>query len=172
MRLPALSRKLHRWGAIVAVAPIAVILVTGLLLLLKKEVSWIQPPTMRGSGDTPTVAFAEILEAAKTAPGAGIAGWEDVDRLDVRPEDGVVKVRGKNRMEVQLDATSGEILHVGRRRSDLIESIHDGSWFYAGAKLWIFLPCAVILFGLWCSGVYLWLLPLWVRRRRQAKNGG
>ena len=171
MRLPALSRKLHRWGAIVAFAPIAVIVVTGFLLLLKKEVSWIQPPTMRGSGGAPTVQFERILEAARAAPGAGIEGWKDVDRLDVRPEDGLVKVGGKNGMEVQIDSITGEVLHVGRRRSDLIESIHDGSWFWEGARLWVFLPCTIVLFGLWCSGVYLWLLPHWVRRKRQAKNG-
>ena len=172
MRLSALSRRIHRWGAIVTIVPVLVIVCTGLLLLLKKEVTWIQPPTMRGVGGAPDLSFEQILEAAKAAPEAEIDAWKDIDRLDVRPEDGVVKVRGKNRMEVQVDTTTGEVLHVGPRRSDLIESIHDGSWFYEGARLWVSLPCALILVGLWCSGVYLWLLPILTRRRRQAKHGG
>ena len=31
-----------------------------------------------------------------------------------------------------------------------------------------YVPAAVILLGLWISGVYLWLLPHLVRRRRRA----
>ena len=36
-----------------------------------------------------------------------------------------------------------------------------------GVKLGVFLPAAVILLGLWISGVYLWLLPYAVKRRRR-----
>ena len=60
------------------------------------------------------------------------------------------------------------MLQASYRRSDLIESIHDGSFFADAAKLWVFLPAALILLGLWISGVYLWLLPHLVRRRRRA----
>ena len=164
-----LSRKLHRWGAIFVLLPILVVTLSGLFLLLKKQVTWIQPPTTVGTEGPPSVSFSRILAAAQSIPEAGILTWSDVDRLDVRPGKGVVKVRGKSRMEVQVDATTGEVLQVATRRSDIIESLHDGSWFHDRVKLWVFLPCAVILLGLWISGLYLWLLPHLVRRRRKLK---
>ena len=158
------SRRLHRWGAIIASIPILVVIATGIILQLKKDWSWVQPPTAKGRGGDPTISFAQILEAAASVPDINISSWEHIDRLDVRPSKGVVKVRGKNRWEVQIDSVTAEVLQVEFRRSDLIESIHDGSWFHDKAKLWIFLPSAVVLLGLWLTGLYLWVLPIWAKR--------
>ena len=83
-----------------------------------------------------------------------------------RPSRGIVKVRCKNRWEVQVDLHSGEILSSTRRRSDLIESLHDGSFFSDAAKLWIFLPNGLALFVLWVTGLWLWYLPLRTKRRK------
>ncbi len=167
MSAAAWNRKLHRWGSIAVALPLLVVICTGILLLLKKDSAWIQPPTQRGAGAELVLSFDEILAAARSAPDAGIETWDDVDRLDVRPERGVVKVRGKNRWEVQVDATNGAVLQTAYRRSDLIESIHDGSYFHDAAKLWVFLPSGALLLGLWGTGLYLWLLPHLVRRRRR-----
>ena len=52
------------------------------------------------------------------------------------------------------------------RRSDVIETIHDGSWFHDNVKLWIFLPTAVVVLGLWITGIYLFILPYGVRWSR------
>ena len=55
------------------------------------------------------------------------------------------------------------------RRSDLIESLHDGSFFGGDfAKLGVFLPTALVLCVLWGTGIYLFFLPYMVRRRRRA----
>ena len=92
MRLSTLNRKLHRWGAVLTSLPLLVIIITGFFLQLKKESDWIQPPTQKGTGEDPTVSFDRILESAKTVPEAGIQGWDDIERLDVRPSKGMVKV--------------------------------------------------------------------------------
>ncbi len=170
MKGARLNRKLHRWGAILTAAPLLIIICTGVLLQLKKEVTWIQPPPGRSTSPALTLTFEQLLEKVRTSPAAreaGISTWDDVDRLDVRVDRGVVKVRGKNRWEVQVDTGSGEIRHVAYRRSDLIESLHDGSWFHDKAKLWIFLPSGLILLGLWVTGLYLWLLPHLMKRRKK-----
>lgn len=167
MKASILNRKLHRWGSILTALPLLVVIVTGIILQLKKDWSWVQPPTARSSDPALELSFDEILAAASGVEEAGITNWDDVDRMDVRPGRGVVKVRANNRWEVQLDTKSGEVLHVAYRRSDLIESLHDGSWFSDGAKLWIFLPTAVILLGLWITGIYLWFLPHLVKRRKR-----
>ncbi len=53
-----------------------------------------------------------------------------IDRLDVRPEKGVVKVTFQEHYwEVQIDLYSGAVLQIAKRRSDFIENLHDGSIF-------------------------------------------
>ena len=59
------------------------------------------------------------------------------------------------------------MLQVAYRRSDLIESIHDGS-FFAGdwTKLGLFLPTGVTLFLMWCGGLWMFWVPFWAKRKR------
>ncbi|GJM38507.1 MAG: hypothetical protein DHS20C19_18740 [Acidimicrobiales bacterium] len=159
------SRKLHRWGAIATLLPLGLIIATGITLQLKKQSDWIQPPTLEGSGTIPSVGFERILAAARSVPETGIESWDDIDRIDVRPGSGIAKVRARNSWEVQIDTATGEVLAAAYRRSDLIESLHDGSFFGDWAKLGIFLPTGAVLLALWCTGVWLWWMPFSARRR-------
>jgi uncharacterized iron-regulated membrane protein len=170
MKTAKWNRKLHRWGALLLALPLIIIVVTGILLQFKKQSDWIQPATMKGSSQELTIGFDRILDVARTVPEANVKTWEDIDRLDVRPSKGMVKVRCKNRREIQIDTKTGEILQVAVRRSDLIESIHDGTFFYEDVKLWVFLPTALILAGLWGTGLYLFIRPYVAKRRRRAEN--
>ena len=164
------NRKIHRWGSIITLLPVGVILATGIMLQLKKQSDWVQPSTMKGSGKELAIEFDEVLSIVKAVPEAAISSWADIDRLDVRPGKGMLKVRAKNRWEIQLDTSTGNILQVAYRRSDLIESIHDGSFFHEGFKLWVFLPSALILAGIWGTGFYLFIYPFLVRWRRKQKD--
>jgi hypothetical protein len=154
----------------IALLPITIIIFSGLVLQLKKVSPYVQPPTQSGAGTEPAIGFDRILEVVKTVPEAEIESWEDVDRLDVRPSKGVVKVRCKNRYEVQIDTETAQILHVAFRRSDLIESIHDGSYFNEHFKLWVFLPAGIVLAALLITGVHLFLLPHLARRKRVSRG--
>jgi len=162
------SRKLHRWGSILIAIPFLIVILSGILLQLKKEWGWIQPKTQKVHVESLQIGFDRILEAAKKIEGAKIESWDDIKRLDVRPSKGIVKVRAKNGWEIQLALDDARVLQVEYRRSDLIESLHDGSWFDEKTKLWVFLPSGVIVFGLWFSGMYLFLLPH--VKKRQKKN--
>lgn len=162
-----LTRTWHYWGALVMALPVLIIILSGLFLQLKKDVAWVQPPTLSGVGEIPTLSFAEILAVAQTVPEAEIASWDDIDRLDVRPGKGIVKVQAKNHWEIQLDTTTATILQVEYRRSDLAELIHDGSFFHEQAKLWVFLPAGLVLLLLWLTGLYMLILPLRVKRKRK-----
>jgi hypothetical protein len=103
-------------------------------------------------------------------PETEIESWDDIERIDFQPGRGMAKVQAKNRWEVQVDLKSAAVLQVAYRRSDLIESLHDGSWFHDKAKLFIFLPTAFVVFGLWLTGVYLFFLPHWVKWSRRKLN--
>jgi uncharacterized iron-regulated membrane protein len=158
------NRRLHRWGAIAVALPFLCVIATGLLLQLKKQIPWVQPSEHKGSTMVTTLSLPAILEIAASVPHVGISEWAHVDRIDVRPKKGILKVVGTSRWELQLDLGTGQILQTAYRRSDLIESIHDGSFFHDKVKLFVFLPAAVIVFGLWVTGIYLWLLPYLARR--------
>ncbi|MEM9702087.1 MAG: PepSY domain-containing protein [Planctomycetota bacterium] len=170
MKVSRFSRSAHRWGAVLFAAPVLVVVLSGLLLQLKKQSDWVQPPTVKGAGDVPTLSFEQIRAATASVPEAEVASWDDIDRLDVRPSKGMLKVRCKNRVEVQLDAESAEVLQVAVRRSDVIEAIHDGSWFHDAAKLWVFLPSGIVLAGLWVTGIVLYVKPLFTRRRNRLRR--
>ncbi len=171
MRLNILTRRLHRWGAVAIGLPIVLVISTGLLLQVKKQVPWVQPAEQRTDATAPAVQWGYVLAAARGIPEAGVETWADIERVDVRPAKGILKVVTTSRWELQLRIDDGRVLQTEYRRSDLIESLHDGSFFGDGVKLWVFLPAGVVLFGLWLTGIWLWLLPYTVKWKR-AKQAG
>ncbi|MEM6909872.1 MAG: PepSY domain-containing protein, partial [Pseudomonadota bacterium] len=142
----------------------------GGMLMLKKEIEWIQPGTTRGVAEAqlPQASFEQMLKAARQHPEAGIETWSDIDRIDLRVGRGVAKLRANSGWEVQVDTKTAEVLKVAYRRSDLIESIHDGSFFADWVKLYVFLPTGVLLLIMWGTGIYLFLLPRFRKRKKAA----
>lgn len=161
------SRTWHSWVGILAALPLLLIISTGLLLQLKKQLAWVQPPEQRESGMNSGLDLERLLTVAKSDPRLGIQGWKDVKRIDIRPSAGIAKISTKNGLEGQIGLQSGRLLQVLPRRSDLIESIHDGS-FFAGdvSKLGIFLPAGFALLTLLFTGIWLFILPRRARLRR------
>ena len=148
--------------------PFLIVIITGLLLQLKKEVEWIQPVTEEVAIDTLSIKFSDILSISQGVFEAQIKDWSDIDRLDVRPEKGIVKVRAKNRWEIQIDLERGTVLKTAYRRSDIIEQLHDGSWFHEVVKSWIFFPSGIVVLILWLSGMYLFFVPILAKRSRKS----
>src|SRR5210317_470461 len=126
MKLQVLLRKIHHWGSIVIAIPLVVMIGAGILLQVKKQIEWVQPPTQKGEvrEGVPSASLEEMFEAAKAVPEAGIDNWEDLDRADFKPDKGIIKFVSQTRWEVQVDTTTAEVLSVNYRRSDLIEQIH------------------------------------------------
>jgi hypothetical protein len=150
--------------------PILIVIGSGILLQLKKQWAWVQPRELRGTGTTPVIGLEDILASARSVPHLGVTGWDDVNRLDVRPGRGMVKVWLRSGWEVQVDLGTGRVLQSEYRRSDLIESIHDGS-FFAGdvSKLGLFFPSGIALLVMWVTGLWLFWLPIRARRRRSRR---
>lgn len=160
-------RKLHRWGAVACAVPLLLVIVTGLLLQVKKQLTWVQPATRSGSVSQPEISFDRILEVALTVQEAEVRSWADIVRVDIQPKKGVAKVQCKNQWELQIDLGNADVLSSAYRRSDWIESLHDGSFFSDWAKLGVFLPSSLLLLSLWFTGAWLWWLPIQVRLRKK-----
>jgi len=173
MNLNRSTRKVHYWIGIGILVPMMIVVVTGLLLQIKKQSSWVQPDEFRGTGTEPVVELSDILAVMRDHPQFDVASWDDIDRLDVRPGKGVVKVRLHSDWEVQIDLGTGEVLHTAYRRSDVIEALHDGSWFGGDwTKLGLFLPSGVGLLVLLVTGTWLFILLFRSRRRKKRPGGG
>lgn len=153
-------------------APLGLVISAGLLLMLKKEIAWIQPPTLEGSapGAMPQQSVAAMYAAAAAAPELALASWADLARVEARPREGTFKFVAANGWEAQIDAATGEALQIAYRRSDLIESLHDGSFFAGWTKLFWFFPNGIVLLFLWGTGIYLFILPHAKRAARKRKR--
>lgn len=148
-----------------------IVICAGLLLSVKKEIGWIQPPTIKGANpqDVPALTIEELFEIAKAEPKLALSDWSTLSRVDFKPNKGVVKFVAENNWEMQIDAQTGEVLQLAFRRSDIIEALHDGSFFADWVKLYVFFPSGVVLLILWGTGIYLFFLPH-VKRWQKARK--
>jgi hypothetical protein len=126
-------RKTHRITAIYLFSVFLVISVTGLLLGWKEHSNgYILPESTAGSNTELSewlpvdVLQNSALEALDNFSDGKLS--KEISRIDIRPAKGIVKFVFKHHYwEVQLDGATAEVLQVAKRRSDLIENIHDGS---------------------------------------------
>ena len=166
MRFTVLNRKIHYWVSALITIPLIIVICSGILLQLKKHWNWVQPKEQWGTTTSPNISIESILASVQGVQELSVSGWDDIKRMDVRPDRGIVKVWLQNGWEVQVDLGSGQVLQAAYRRSDLIESIHDGS-FFAGniSKLFIFLPSGILLLLMWITGFILFWRPFIIRSR-------
>ncbi|HEX7154571.1 MAG TPA: PepSY-associated TM helix domain-containing protein [Thermoanaerobaculia bacterium] len=169
MHFNSLNRKVHYWATLAIALPLLIVIGSGLLLQMKKQWTWVQPEEQRGTGTSPVIDLNGVLAAVQREPRLQVTGWDDVNRIDLRPGRGVAKVWLKSGWEAQVDLGTGHVLQIAYRRSDLIESIHDGSFFGGDfVKLGIFLPTGIILLLMLLSGIWMFVWPFIVKRRRRA----
>jgi uncharacterized iron-regulated membrane protein len=161
--------EVHKWVGIVSALILVNVSITGLLLLEKKKVAWLQPPTQTGAAGTAAdfITIEELMAAVTQIQHPDFPDADAVDRIDLRPAKRIFKVLSKhNHAEVQVDAVNGHILSISLRRSDLLEALHDGSWFGSWMHGWVMPLAAVANLLLVVTGLYLWLRRRHSRRQR------
>ena len=162
----------HKWTGLTLGLVFVLSAVTGVLLLVKKEFSYLQPPTQKGTPGAVS-SFLSIDEVTRAALSVGhprFQSEDDIDRIDVRPAKYVFKVRAKEEdAEIQVCATTGHILSVSVRRSDFLERLHDGSWISNSFKTFAMPLAGLGLLYLVFSGYWIWLQPKLARAKRKRK---
>lgn len=169
MRLFRALWLLHRWVGVGIGLVLMLSAATGLLLLVKKDYAWIQPPTVTGTpGPVESLKSLQEVYAAVFALGLPEFRSEaDISRIDFRPDKRVHKVVSvHHHTEVQVCATTLAVTGPSTRRSDWLEQLHDGSWFGPWAHGVLMPAAALALLFLGGSGYAMWLWPKWQRRRR------
>jgi uncharacterized iron-regulated membrane protein len=155
----------HLWLGVLFTVVLLGLSVTGILLNHKRGLGLmpqVENPAPQALGAS--LPLADLAERARTAAGLD-EGAAPIDRMDVRPGDGYVKVRFDDPAwtEVTVDLATGTALHVGERGDVFMEQLHSGELF---GKQWVYLTdaAAVALTVLLISGYWLWLAPRWRRR--------
>ena len=150
----------HLWLGVSVAFLVILISITGVLLNHKRGLG-----LMPDAGAAPAGAFAASLPLPVLASrAAGFVTPEiaasGIDRMDVRPGKGLIKVRFKDSRitEVTLALHDGALLGSGVRSDSFIEQLHSGDVFGdSGYLLSDLAALGLILIAF--SGFWMWLYP-------------
>lgn len=161
------TRSLHRWIGFISSLFLAVISVTGFFLAMKGQFSFMRPPVQEATklGKVEDILpLAQVLQIAFDQGHAELSDIKKVDRVDYRPKDNVFKVVSKDGYrEIQVDGTDGKVVSNAFRNDQLMEDIHDMSFFADVAHGYLLPVVAVGLCFLSISGIIIFLTPI-IRR--------
>ena len=161
----------HLWLGVLSTIALIAISITGILLNHKRGLG-----LMPDVPHEPTGVFASAIPleqmaraALEAAPPESHPGWSPgdsvniglIDRMDVRPRDGFVKVRLRDKasMEMTVDINTGQVVHIGRRGDVFLEKLHTGEIF-GGIRFVILSDIAAVALVLTLiTGYWLWLVP-------------
>lgn len=170
-KLSRASFYLHLWFGVVVTVALVAISVTGILLNHKRGLG-----LMPDVSHQPSAPFEHAIPVERMAHAALLAAPEEargnwkpgdpvdvtlIDRMDVRPRDGFVKVRLRDKAstEATVDISTGQVIHVGRRGDVFLEKLHSGEIF--GGQPFVLLSdiAAIGLMITLITGYWLWLVP-------------
>jgi uncharacterized iron-regulated membrane protein len=173
-------RWVHQKIAVPSFVFLFIIAATGLLLGIKKQTGLLAPTKEGSSKDLttwlPIDSLSKIaVQVLHDSVDAQLSA--NLDRIDIRPHKGIVKfVFSDHYWGLQLDGTTGKLLHIEKRNSDLIENIHDGSILDRylgsgeGAKVTYTVLMGSSLLVLILSGFWLWYGPKRLRQLKKKKS--
>lgn len=162
---------IHLWLGVVVTVALVSISITGVLLNHKRGLGLM--PDVPHEATAPFAQSVSLerlaLAALEAAPQESKGNWKSgdpldialIDRMDVRPRDGYVKVRLRDKasMEMTVDLATAKVVHVGRRGDVFLEKLHSGEAF--GGQPFVILSdiAAIGLVLTLITGYWLWLAP-------------
>lgn len=179
-KLLRIARKVHRTVGAMLFVFFFVLACTGLLLGWKKHSGGvILAKSYEGTSTNKQdwlpihVLHEKAIQVMKEHAPPDLS--HELDRIDIRPDKGMVKfVFVEGYWGVQLDCTTGELLHLEKRRSDFIENLHDGSYWdyvlgtnYGQIKLVYTSVIGTTLLIFTITGFWLWYGPKRFRAHSQ-----
>lgn len=171
-------RKVHRTMGIFLFVFFFFMSVSGILLGWKKNSNGLLLPKTHTGTSTDLKEWIPMHELTAIAnkvvlDAVGNNRPAELNRIDIRKEKGSVKfIYKSHNIGVQLDGATGKVLNIGKRHSDIIENIHDGSIIddFLGSKGYFklfyatIMGVALLLFTI--TGFWLWYGP---KRMKRAK---
>ena len=179
-RMRRVAFYVHLWLGVLSTIALIGISITGILLNHKRGLGLMPDVPHEPTGELTAalpierLAYAALVAAPQDAKG----DWQEghavdislIDRMDVRPRNGFVKVRLRDKasMEMTVDINTGQVIHTGRRGDVFLEKLHSGEIF-GGIRFVIISDIAAIALVLTLiTGYWLWLVPKLSRGTREA----
>ena len=181
-KLSRVAFYVHLWLGVLSTIALIAISVTGILLNHKRGLGLMPDVPHEPTGDFVAAQPIERLAYAAlvAAPPETKGDWKEgdavdialIDRMDVRPRNGFVKVRLRDRasMEMTVDINTGRVIHVGRRGDVFLEKLHSGEIFGGLPFVIISDIAAVALVLTLITGYWLWLVPKLSRGTREEER--
>ena len=163
--LPRFAFYSHLWVGVVFSVVLLVISITGILLNHKRGLGLMPEVDHVPSGEfAAALTLDDLARRALREVGDSAAPDLAIDRMDVRPRDGLIKVRLRDAAstEVTLDIVTGRVLAVDSRGDVFLEKLHSGEIFGSQGVL-LSDAGAIALTILLITGYWLWLRPRWRR---------
>ena len=173
---------IHLWLGVLSTIALIAISITGILLNHKRGLGLMPDVPHEPTGEfTAALPIERLAYAALVAaPAAAKGDWKEdhavdiglIDRMDVRPRDGFVKVRLRDKASVEMtvDINTGRVVHVGRRGDVFLEKLHSGEIFGGLPFVIISDIAAVALVLTLITGYWLWLVPKLSRGTRDEER--
>jgi hypothetical protein len=170
-RLRRIAFYVHLWLGVLSTIALIAISITGILLNHKRGLGLMPDIEYEPTGEFINAISVERWAAAAlaAAPPESRPGWEPgqpvdiglIDRMDVRPRNGFVKVRLRDKasMEMTVDINSGQVVHTGRRGDVFLEKLHTGEIFGGIGFVILSDIAAIALVLTLITGYWLWLVP-------------
>ena len=148
-------RKFHRTLSFFTALPLIVITVTGILMALRQEFTWISPKSIKRERVTlaEVISPQEIYQRFTTTSLKNLLDLKDLDNLQFKPKSGVYTLRVTGDKEMVIEAKTGNVLSFQKKRSLWILRIHEGTWSSWPLREWIYVPAALGLVLLWLTGM-------------------
>lgn len=172
----------HYWLAVLVLFPWMLVTLSGLVLQLRYELPHVDPGLLQGVDTTPTLTYPRVVEIATTIPELQVQKFKDIWRIYTHPNSGVIAVRTRHGVRVQLDATSGRVLTVEKYERDFWEDLHQGligrhklrsgspfGPLDADLRFVFFLPIHVLALLLWLTGV-IYFMKTTLSRKKPRKD--
>lgn len=145
----------HRWISLLIIIPLLITTTTGALLLLRGNINWIQPPSLKLNHVGQWATIEQVKRALIQDSRTQHYQWQMLSSVIYKPSKGVIQLRTRDNFLIQLDGASAEVLSIAPRRTGWLIQLHEGSYWGKGARLFVFLPAALGLFLLLVSGAIL-----------------
>jgi uncharacterized iron-regulated membrane protein len=156
-----LIRKYHRRLSIIFALPVLIIVVTGILLILRSKLGFIQTQAPKVS-PVSLEKVRSISEVIKSLP----VDQKKISSIIYKPSKNLYAVRTKDYEEYFIHPETLEVLKKGPKMSTLLIQLHEGSFFSKWVRDYIFFPTSLVLLFLWGTGIMLFIYPKYIRGRK------
>ncbi|MGI6343281.1 MAG: PepSY domain-containing protein [Bacteroidales bacterium] len=171
-------RKTHSFLTVFLFINISIIAITGILLGLKKQTKGVIMPVIVEGTTSELKQWISIDSIYNVAINEFLKHYPDckdveISRIDIRQGKAMANaVFDKKYFSVQVDGATGQVLYAGKRYSDMIENIHDGSIvdILIGSKTQYFKIAYTCLMGLSLLLFSITGFMIWLSKRKRKRR--